>query len=74
MQNAPIRYQVEHVVKLGETLCSIALRYYGDESRSSEIYKVTMMQRELLHQGDFDPTNMPAGMVVIVPYPTQGVD
>lgn len=74
MQNAPIRYQVEHVVKPGETLCSIALRYYGDESRWQEIYKATMMQRELLQQGDFDPTNMPTGMVVIVPYPTQGVD
>ncbi len=74
MPNAPILYQLEHTVKPGETLCSIALRYYGDESRWQEIYKVTMMQRELLHQEDFDPTNMPAGMVVIVPYPTQGLD
>ncbi|WP_019503843.1 LysM peptidoglycan-binding domain-containing protein [Pleurocapsa sp. PCC 7319] len=74
MSNAPILYQVEHTVKPGETLCTIALRYYGDESRWRDIYKVTMMQQELLQQEDFEPHNMPAGIVVVVPYPTQGLD
>ena len=38
MLNAPIRYQVERIVKPRETLCLIALRYYGYKSCWQEIY------------------------------------
>ena len=69
MQPQILRYRVDHVVQPGETLCSIAIRYYGDESRWQDIYDTT----KILIGEDFNPTNLPVGMVVNVPYPTQGI-
>ena len=71
---APLRYLVEHTVQPGETLCSIAMRYYGDESRWQDIYKNTTNHRKSFNQKEFDPNRIPVGMVLMVPYPTQGVD
>jgi nucleoid-associated protein YgaU len=69
MQAPPLFYLVEHVVQPDETLCSIAIKYYGDKSRRHDIYVAT----KALLLSDFDPINLPVGMVVNVPYPTQGI-
>lgn len=74
MRNTPLRYRVEHTVRSGETLRRIARRYYGDECRWKDIYNATKIHRELLGQRGFDPNNMPVGMLVVVPYPIQGID
>ena len=74
MKNVPLRYRVEHTVRSGETLRKLAKRYSGDDCRWKDIYNATDVHRKLLGQGSFNPNNMSVGMVVVVPYPTQGVD
>jgi nucleoid-associated protein YgaU len=70
-----LSYGVDHVAKSGETLYSIAVKYYGDKSRWKDIYEATKTKSRI--DGgpgrDFDPANLPVGMVIYVPYPTQGI-
>jgi nucleoid-associated protein YgaU len=50
----------EHVVQEGETLFSLAVRYYGDGSRSSFLFRAN--QDRLLA-----PDRVPAGTVLYIP-------
>ncbi len=70
-----LSYGVDHVAKPGETLYSIAVKYYGDKSRWKDIYEATKIKSRINGgpDEDFDPANLPVGMVIYVPYPTQGI-
>jgi nucleoid-associated protein YgaU len=70
-----LSYGVDHVAKQGETLYSIAVKYYGDKSRWKDIYEATKVKSRINGgpDRDFDPANLPVGMVIYVPYPTQGI-
>jgi nucleoid-associated protein YgaU len=55
-----------HTVQEGETLCSLAVRYYGDAGRSSFLYRAN---RDRLRA----PNYVPIGTVLVIPEPSQEV-
>ncbi len=55
-----LRSELRHVVEEGETLFSLAQRYYGDKAKFTEIFQ---MNREQLTM----PDALPPGTVLVIP-------